>query len=222
MLSLIPSAAVAAQAWKKKTTAWSLDDARSILNRSPWAQVAKVDFKIEGKQAEGPRSGGIVGPPEGPPGGNGTVGPPGGAPARAGGGIVQNGPGVLPEFKALVRWESALPVRLAQGLEGSLDASQYVISVTGFPVMRSDVANSLPLFKNASRLERAREERLRAVRVESRESGGALVLVFTFDGAARPLSLEDREVLFVTRLGSMDLRVKFNLKDMMFERKLAV
>ena len=222
MLGLIPSAALAADAWKKKTTAWSLDDARAILNRSPWAQIAKVDFKIEGREAEGPRSGGIVGPPEGPPGGNGTVGPPGGAPARAGGGIVQNGPGVLPEFKALVRWESALPVRLAQGLEGSLDPSQYVISVTGFPIMRADVAGSLPVFKSASRLERAREERLRAVRVESKESGGSVVLVFTFDGAVRPISADDREVLFVTRLGAMNLRVKFNLKDMMFERKLAV
>ena len=135
---------------------------------------------------------------------------------------MQNGPGVLPEFKALVRWESALPVRLAQGLEASSEPSQYVISVTGFPVMRADVAGSLPLFKSASRLERAREERLRAVRVESRESGGSVVLVFTFDGASRPISVDDREVLFVTRLGSIDLRVKFNLRDMMFERKLAV
>lgn len=216
MLASVGSVAYAADAWKKKYTAWSKDDARAMLNKSPWAQTAKVDFKIQGKDVEGPRSGGVVGPPEGPPGGNGTVGPPGGAPARAGGGIVQNGPGVLPEFRALVRWESALPMRLAQGMEAVPGSNQYVISVSGFPMLRADIPNSLGAFKGTARLERIGKEWLRPSRVEHRDT----VLVFTFNGEAQPVTAEDREVWFVTSLGGMNLRVRFNLKDMIYERKL--
>ena len=221
---LASSLSLAADPWKRRYAQWSKDDALAILNRSPWAQAGKVEFKYQGKEVEGPRSGGVVGPPEGPPGGNGTVGPPGGAPARAGGGIVQNGPGVMPEFRALVRWESARPMRLALGAEpGAIsDSHQYVISVLGFPILRADVAASLGALKGSSRLERAGKDWLRPVRVESRESSGATALVFKFDGDALPVTAEDKEVLFVARLGTINLRVKFTLKDMMYEKQLAL
>ena len=219
----IPSAARAADAWKKKYAAWSLDDARAILSHSPWAQTGKIEFKIQGNDVEGPRSGGVIGPPEGPPGGNGSVGPPGGAPARAGGGIVQNGPGLMPDFRALVRWESALPMRLAQGMNAkSGGADEYVISVTGFPILRADVASSLGALKGATRLERMGKEWLRPSRAESRESGNSIVLVFTFDGESAPITGGDKVVMFATKLGAMSLRVKFNLKDMTYEHQLAL
>ena len=222
LIGLAP-AAMAADAWKKKYAEWKREDALAILNRSPWAQPGKVEFKIEGKDIEGPRSGGVIGPMEGPPGSNGTVGPPGGAPARAGGGIVQNGPGVMPDFRVLVRWESARPVRLAMGIEEEpANEHRYVVSVTGFPILRADVTASLGAMKNSTRLERVSRERLWATHAETRESGGAVVLMFNFDGEAKPITTEDREVFFVTRLGTMNLRVKFTLREMMYERRLAV
>ena len=215
--------ALAADSWKKKYAEWKREDALAILNRSPWALTGKVEFKIEGKDIEGPRSGGVIGPMEGPPGGNGTIGPPGGAPARSGGGIIQHGPEAMPNFKALVRWESARPVRLAMGMEDeSPNPNQYVVTVTGFPILRPDVEASLVPMKRITRLERSGKDMLFATHVDTRDKTGGLTLVFLFDGEAQPITVDDREVQFVTRLGAMNLRVKFNLKDMMFDRKLAV
>ena len=221
--SLAP-AALAADAWKKKYADWKRDDALAILSRSPWAQTAKIEFKIDGQEIDGPRSGGIIGPPEGPPGGNGSVGPPGGAPARPGGGIVQKGPGTLPDFKVLARWESAKPVRLAMGIEGEpANSNLYTVSLIGFPILRADLAASLAPMKATTRLERGGgKDWLRATHVINRETGGVTAIVFSFDGTDQPITPDDREVLFVTRLGLMHLRVKFTLKDMTFERKLAV
>ena len=216
-------AALAADPWKKKYPEWKREDALAILNRSPWAITGRVEFKLEGKDIEGPRSGGVVGPMEGPPGGNGTVGPPGGAPARAGGGLIQHGPEAMPNFKTLVRWESARPVRLAMGIEDeSPNPYRYVVTVAGFPILRADVEASLVPMKRLTRLERAGKDMLFATRADSRDKTGGLTLVFLFDGEAQPITSDDREVQFVTRLGAMNLRVKFNLRDMMFERKLAV
>ena len=219
----LPPAALAADAWKKKYTEWKREDALAVLNRSPWALTGKVEFKIEGKDVEGPRSGGVIGPMEGPPGGNGTVGPPGGAPARAGGGIIQHGPEAMPNFKALVRWESAKPVRLALGIEGEpANPNRYVVTVIGFPILRPDLAASLAPMKNATRLERANKDWLRATFVSNRETPEGTALAFTFEGDAQPITADDREVQFVTRLGAMNLRVKFTLRDMLFEKKLAL
>jgi len=214
--SLTLAVAHAADSWKKKYAAWTRDDAQAIWAKSPWALKTKVDFKIQGKDVEGPRSGGVVGPMEGPPGGNGNVGPPGGAPARSGGGIKQTGPGEMPEFHTLVRWESALPMRLAQGKEASAKPDQYVISVSGFPILRHDIPASLPAFKGTTRLERYKKEWLRPTRVEARDT----VLVFTFDGTPDPITADDRDVFFITSLGAMNVRTKFSLKDMLFDKKL--
>ena len=210
-------------AWKKKYADWKREDALEILNHSPWAQTGKVEFKMEGKDIEGPRSGGVVGPMEGPPGGNGTVGPPGGAPARAGGGIIQHGPEAMPNFRVLVRWESARPVRLAMGIEQPAETLHlYTLAVIGFPILKVDLASSLDALKAASRLERPGKERLWAARVEGRETTGQTALLFQFNGDFDPITADDKDVQFVTRLGAMNLRVKFNLRDMNFENKRAI
>lgn len=224
--ALAPAAALAGDPWKKKYAEWKREDALAILNRSPWAQIGKIEFKIENLDLEGPRSGGKIGPPEGPPSGTGTIGGSGAPPANPTlgiGGRAQHGPDALAEFKAMVRWESARPVRLAMGIEeDAADRHPYVISLIGFPLLKADVPNALVPLRWATRLERAGKERLRATSIELHEKGGILAFVFTFDGQADPITVDDREVLFVTRLGSMNLRVKFTLRDMMFERKLAV
>lgn len=216
-------AVLAADAWKKKYADWKREDALAILSRSPWAQMGKVEFKIEGKDIEGPRSGGVIGPMEGPPGGNGTVGPPGGAPARAGGGIIQHGPEAMPNFKVLVRWESAKPVRLAMGIESQpANPNRYIVTVISFPILRPDLAASVEPMRRATRLERLNKDSIRATFVETRETPNGTALAFSFDGDAQPITADDREVQFVTRVGAMNLRVKFNLREMTFERKLAV
>ena len=167
---LMAGVAGAAEPWRKNPSEWNATEKRAVLNKSPWAITTRVEFVLNGQDVEGPRSGGVVGPPEGPPGGNGTVGPPGGGPARAGGGIKQNGPGVLPEFKAVVRWESALPVQMALKNEATANY-QYVIAVIGFPLLRNDLAGSLSTLKTTSRLERmAGRDSLRPSRVESRDT----------------------------------------------------
>jgi len=47
-------------------------------------------------------------------------------------------------------------------------------------------------------------------------------ILFYFPKSEQPLSLDDNEVEFATRLGPMDLKHKFKLKDMKYQGKLAL
>jgi len=56
-------------------------------------------------------------------------------------------------------------------------------------------------------------------KVERADDG---TLLFYFPKAEQGLSLDDKEVEFATRLGRMDLKAKFKLKDMTYQGKLAI
>ena len=44
--------------------------------------------------------------------------------------------------------------------------------------------------------------------------------VFTFAAGAEPIQLDDKEVVFSTMFGPMQLKAKFTLKDMVYQSKL--
>ena len=106
------------QVWESKPTSqWTEEDARQVLTRSPWAKAARavITRRLAEEQL---REGGQMGPPRGV--GNEGVDPKGGGPKISpnlltGPGGGDRSPQSLPQSITLqLRWESALPVRVAE------------------------------------------------------------------------------------------------------------
>jgi hypothetical protein len=227
-IAITPAAAVAGDAWRKKPSEWSDKDVAAMLNRSPWAKAVTVEFKV-GDIAKGPNQGTVAPPP--PSGVNEPAGnraqtngnPIGGAPVGRGG--IPAEASDLPKFQAVIRWESAVAIRRARKLDDSTApppaANHYVISVTGFPMMprRAEDGDAESPIKAYTRLERPGHVTLHPAIVEIRKGG---VLVLTFDATADPITDSDREVQVVIGTGSLEARVKFFPRDMIFERQMSL
>src|SRR6202453_194591 len=133
-----PTAAVPVERWRNKAIAsWTEDDARQVLERSPWAKMTVAG--IARRQTEDERrAGGNMGQPTG-------VGYDGIDDRRVRPVLPQNifAPSPTPPSKAqlirlLVRWESALPIRVAEIKHGeaqppTLSDEGYMIAVYGVP-----------------------------------------------------------------------------------------
>jgi hypothetical protein len=220
---------VAADFWeKKKFPDWSEKEAQKIMKDSPWAKP--VEF--------------------GPPSGPGLSGSPGGRGGRGGGGgtvpsvpeVSGTGAGGLGRDgtegsgagmgggsspsrpAAIVRWQSALPIRQAAarikfGAEAATSAdagkmlakaeNYYIIAVSGIPIRPTDPK---------ALLEIRGKDPIQSVNVQAGKDANSAVLYFVFPRT--PITLEDKEVEFVFKLGSTDLRRRFRLKDMVFEGNL--
>ncbi len=145
----------------------------------------------------------------------------------------------MPEMHAVVRWESAMPVRAANKTEaGEQAANTYIISLSGMPMMggrrrrseetsddsgerrRPDPATMQARMKDATRLERKGKDPIAPVRVEMKENGDSRETWFYFEGGGQPIELADKDVTFVTRMGPMQIRAKFTLKEMVYQGKL--
>ncbi len=231
------------EVWNKKAAAeWSPQEIERILTRSPWARETTPEFNMQGMGMGGP-PGGMGGPPGGgmggPPGG-GMGGPPGGGMGGPPPGGGMGGPGMgggMPQFKAMVRWESAAPIReaaktaLPEGLE-----ERYVLSITGLPMMggggprgrdrdredsgdmRNRRGQALESMKENAKLLRKGKEPLLAEQIRELGDGGGLLVVFNPGNA--PITAKDKDVTFATRMGPLDLKVKFPLRDMMYRGQL--
>jgi hypothetical protein len=181
------------------------------------------------------------------PGGGGGMGYPGGGMGGGGrgtgGGGRRGGGSDMPlSYTATVRWESAKPIQAAlktplpEGLAGA-----YVISVSGVPILAqghqrsgdgdSETAVSKGLTDEV--LERIKEltylepkgkspAQPSVVQKGAISSSGVPALLFGFPREVLPLSVDDKEVLFTTQLGRIEVKTKFNLKDMMYHKELAL
>lgn len=216
---------------KKKPSEWSEKEVQTLLTRSPWAKEASAEFNMEG--FGGP--GGMGGPPPG-----GDMGPPGGGmggPPGMGGG--------MPEMHPTVRWESAAPVRAAAKSAGEEPpVNTYILSLSGMPMMggrrrrpdgaeavgpgpeggmrRPDPTAMQARMKEATRLERKGKDPIAPTKIETKDSDDSRSTWFYFEGGGQPIDGSDKEVTFVTRMGPMEIRAKFNLKDMTYQGKLAL
>ena len=52
--------------------------------------------------------------------------------------------------------------------------------------------------------------------------GAARALLFVFPRGSEPITLDDKEVTFITNPGPMEIKVKFPLKEMKYQGKLAL
>jgi hypothetical protein len=189
----------------KQPGEWAEKDVQRLLTKSPWAKSAAMEMDF-----------GMGGPGMGPPG---MDGPPGGMGGPGGPG----GPGGM---SATVRWESAEPVRAASKTKLEPDPSgQYVISISGFDMLSDLIttlgANGLEGMKKTSSLQRAGKDPVAPsyITVPFDQSG---VLLFYFPSEKSPISADDKQVTFTTKVDSFAVKVKFAPKEMLYRGKLAL
>jgi hypothetical protein len=217
---------------------WSAEEVQKVLTDSPWSRNVNVVLNTVGRAgglAEGEGAGG--GGRGGGSGGGGDAGGGGGS-GRGGGGSRGVGfPTPVPQLKLTLSWRSALPMKEALvrdqvGAGGIIPAetqdvlsrgeSLYVVTIMGLPTR---YARSLDSMKAETFLKRNNKPpiALKDMGVQqaaaSEKSPAFLVVVFGFP-RTDAITLEDKDVEFFTKLGQIDIKKKFNLKDMVFHGQL--
>jgi len=216
--------------WKSKPAAqWTEEDAKQVLAASPWAKEIRATLtrRLTEDQL---REGGQMGQPRGV--GNEGVDPKGSGPKVSpnvftGPGGNDRGSRSLPQSITLrLRWESALPVRLAElkthEIEPpTLEGDGYSIAVYGVPGgdFKGDPEQLGEPLKNLAALKREGKKDVRPVRVEVFQREKDLVVVYLF-----PLSAEitktDRRIQFEAHIGRIVFSQSFDLSEMEFMGKL--
>jgi hypothetical protein len=188
-----------------------------------------------GSYPGGPGAGGPTNYPIGGYPGGGGMGGRGGNPGG------RHGEQMPVMYHATIRWESAKPIQEALKAplpEGLTNA--YVISVSGVPVLenerqRTDDDNEsqvskglseevLDRIKNLTYLEPKGKSATQpnVVQKGAISSAGMPSLLFGFPKDVVALTADDRDVSFTTQLGRLEVKAKFNLKDMMYHKELAL
>jgi len=236
--------------WNEKEPGqWSDKEVERILTRSPWAKEVRAEMNMSGMRPPG--GGGMGGPGMGGPpgggmggpgmGGGGMGGPPGGGmggPGMGGpGGGGMGGPGMggpgggMPEFKMLVRWESATPVREAgRRVWPKETAGHYILSVSGLPgggerggnrpEMAERRTEMMARLKESTRLQCKGKEAMSPIEVMPQAGDGSMVILFAPEGAG--ITVKDKDVTFVSKMGPLEVKAKFVLKDMLYRGELAI
>jgi hypothetical protein len=213
----------------EKPAAWTPEEKQQLLWQSPWAREGTLRFAMEKGQRSQPTGGGTA--PVEVPGSR-----PGGMPAGKSVTFGDSSPGrppsadkgEPPQFRVMVRWESAKPVQLAGGRNLPEETAQYyVILLLGMPLMRprADGKNEseadpnqgmLEEIKRTSRIERKDKEAIPCAHLLTGKGERATELLLFFPKSADPITTADKEVTVACRFGSFQLSVRFPLKEMMF------
>ena len=217
-------------AWEiKPASQWTEEDARQVLANSPWAKATRavVRRRLSEEQL---REGGQMGQPRGI--GNEGVDPKGSGPKVSpniftGPGGDDRSPHSRPQSITLqLRWENALPVRLAEfklrEIEPpTLPGDGYSIAVYGVPgggFKGTPEQLGQPL-KNFAALKRDGKKDVRPVRVEVFQRENDLVVVYLFPMSAE-INKKDRRVQFEAEIGRIVFSQDFDLGEMVFLGKL--
>jgi len=241
----------AADFWAKPYTEWNEKDVQKMLTNSPWAKQIAVSMNGGGgggERAGGKRGGGSNGRPGtmGETGGSGG----GGMGGNAGGLSGSGAPGSAgraddmemaagqgqPAIQLLVIWESAVAVKEAwvkkkYGSEASSseegkkyierDEPGYVVSITipqmgrgGDPSRMSAMKDAL---KESAALNIKGKDPIKATQVDM--ANGKALFVFP---KSTPITADDKEVEFTTKLNRDQIKCKFDLKHMTIDGKLAI
>ena len=143
-------------------------------------------------------------------------------------------PGQPVQFRALARWESAAPVRLAGGPdlpEGT--AGFYVIRLWGLPLMPPAKAkpgengtdsnrSMLEAIQRNSFIERTDKAALACSHLLTASREAAPELLLFFPREPDPITLADKVVTLESRFGPFHLTVRFPLKEMTYNGVLAL
>ena len=166
-----------------------------------------------------------------------------------GGGGMGGGGGATPTLKVLIRWQSAKPIKIASvraRMGAEADSSpqarefvdrqetEYVVAVImpgrgmpgqGRPGGPQGERKGAPedadaRIKESTWLSWKGHERLHPTSVTMpREGQSAFIFHFPKE---HPIELDDKDVEFAMQRGSLEIKKKFKLKDMVYEGKLAL
>jgi hypothetical protein len=200
---------------EKKPADWAEDEIQQMLTKSPWAKDASIfDSAAHKGSPSAPRVGGLTRRGARP----GTVGNP------------EPTVGNWNSWKATVRWESALPVRDALKAPKTPEVDEnYIISLigdipgVGVPSDDDDPAErqqKLDVLKETTRLERRDDPlELQRVKIALRTPRSPAGTLFYFSRVL-PITPEDKQITFVTKVGPLEVKCKFNLRDMIYRGSL--
>ena len=216
--------------WESKPASqWTEEDARQVLTKSPWAKSTKavITRRLTEEQL---REGGQMGLPRGI--GNEGVDPAGSGPKVSpniltGPGGGDRSPRSLPQSITLqLRWENALPVRLAElrlhEIEPpTLQGDGYSIAVYGVPGggFKGNPEQLGQPLKNFAALKREGKSDVRPVRVEVFQREIDVVIVYLFPLSAE-ISKQDQRIRFEAQIGRIVFAQDFDLSEMEFLGKL--
>ena len=232
---LASAALLAADFWEDKDfTTWSDKQVEKMLTNSPWSR--KVAILIPNTSLA-KRVGGLSGGLVGSGGGAGRAGGGGGA-GGAGAGNLGGG-GFMPPPRRTqfpLRWLSALPVKQAMVREGvggaasiptdahpllEQDEPYYRLALVGLPRAFGQDLGGLEEVRETTLLKRKNQEPVVPIDVRLAYPGDLLSIEFYFP-RSDAITLDDKEVEFITRLGGAKVSKKFKLKDMVFGGQLAL
>ncbi len=199
---------------------WTADQVQEMLTRSPWARPASVSFFNNGPGGYGAGVGGRAGA------GLGGVGRTSQRSSTSGRGGTANDAASDPgTFRAVVRWESSKPVQAAEKSKtGDIDGGFYILALIG----------DIPDFARPDDEEtaEAREQRVAMLREFTRleRKGGSPIYLERLEPGATgtlfyfsrfdPITPANKEITFTTKMGPLEIKAKFTLKDMMYKGKL--
>jgi hypothetical protein len=195
--------------WNEKMPSdWTDAEIYQLLNKSPWAREASISDTTRQGSLRSASAGG---------GGGGRRSRGRSAASQT---STEPNTAALVTWKATIRWESALPVReaLNRGAFGAVPAD-YILNVFGeVPGVEADSVDAS--LKDNTKLEH-KGDQIKLNRAEPApkrgQSGDGTLFYFSRLLALRP---EDKEVTFSTKLGPLEVKCKFTLKDMIYRGHL--
>ena len=203
----------AANFWDTKTySEWSEKEVQEMLSDSPWARKLSVVIPIPPRASE-----------------DNLAGRGGGADDGGGRGGRGGFPVPSPQLKLVITWRSAQPVRqaLIRLPNGATSASvdqapllerpeYYMITLAGVPTRytRATATATTTTF-----LRPGKKAPIALAQGGMQAGGATLTMIFAFP-RTNPITLEDKEVEFVTTLGTIEIKKKFNLKELVFNGEL--
>jgi hypothetical protein len=201
--------------WKSKpTAAWTEDEAYQVLNHSPW--VKKVRSTILHQQSEFERrDGGNMGKPTG-------VGYDGIGDAESV--FVSRRVGDIPEL--LLRWETALPVRVAR-LKAhmaelpTLNIDAYSLAVYGVPRgnFKGDPLKLGKPLRDQAILRRAGKKDVKPAVVEVFQGENGPIIVYEFSKGLE-IGKDDKVLYFSAVIGRISFTQSFDTDAMHFDGNL--
>ena len=213
---LAGAALVAADFWDEKDfTTWSDKEVEKMLTDSPWSKEVRVPLS-------GPRASGIPIRPGG-------IGIGGGGGGRRGGSAFSSAPArlaltvswrsALPLKQAFVRRETPVDVRLGPEAHQFLEQDEpfYIVSVSGLPNQFARVVQSPDSFETVLKLDR--RDPISPERTDVFREGEGLTILWFFPRTAA-ITLDDKDVEFISSLGQLEVKKKFKLEDMVFGGEL--
>ena len=228
---LAAGAALGEDFWdKKEYMHWTDEEVKKVMTNSPWAK----DVTITAPASAFGRGQRPAAPAETETDAGGGGGGRGGRGGRGGGGGGAGGGGRGEALLTLnMSWRSALPLRKALvrsrlGAAAAVpaeaqqlidqDTEEYVVIVSGVPTGMARAANNqIVLGKSTIRFGKKPPLGPKGVDFQARTQSVDIVFVFP---KTQPGVADDKEVEAILKLDTVELKRKFNLKDMVYNGKL--